>query len=319
MNTKVITGLLAALLCFTAGCIKDEPLKLALNMSPANLDDGWLISTPGSQGIDEEELQMAYGLFFAEEEIVTGLSLLVIRNNQIVAEGYSRGMDDFEVKRNIQSATKSVTSLAFGIALELGYFESVDQRLYDLIPEYFDEDLQKREITIRHLLTMTSGLDFEDYLFAEEIHVQSGQGILRHILSKPMIYEPGTQYWYQNCEPQLLGELIHQVSGKTIEELTAEFLFAPMGITDYIWDVNKDGSNWAAYGLFLTPRDMAKIGKLVLNHGNWEGEQLISSNWIEQSTADHIEFAIPGQELDNPPGYGYYWWVYGKVFPGFQR
>jgi CubicO group peptidase (beta-lactamase class C family) len=294
--------------------MKDELLKVELNMVPANLDDGWLVSSPGDVGFDEHELQVAYDKFFSENDLVTGLSLLVVKENQLVAEGYCRGISDHQVKRNIQSATKSFTSLAFGIAMELGYFESVDQRLYDLIPEYFDDDLQKREITIRHLLTMTSGLDFEDFLFAEEVHIQSRKGILEYILSKPMKYEPGTQYWYQNCEPQLLAEVIHLVTGYTIEELAAEFLFEPMGIENYVWDMNEDGTNWAAYGLFLTPRDMAKIGKLVLNNGNWEGEQLISSSWIEQSTAYHIDFAIPGQELNSPPGYGYYWWVYGQDF-----
>ena len=154
------------------GCIEDGELKIDLNIEPATLNDGLEISTPVDEGIDESALQEAYDLFFSEDEYVTGLSLLVLRNDKLVAEGYCRDINDRDVKRNLQSATKSFTSLVFGIAMDMGYFDSLDVKLYDIIPEAFDSDVKKQDITLHHLMTMRSGLAFDNEDFAEELHIE---------------------------------------------------------------------------------------------------------------------------------------------------
>ncbi|MBC8436253.1 MAG: serine hydrolase [Bacteroidetes bacterium] len=185
--------------------------------------------------------------------------------------------------RNMQSSTKSVTSLVFGIARDMGYFNSLDQKLYDIIPEEFDANLNKRDITLRHLMTMKSGLEFNNDDFATELHMKEPKNQLKYILAKSLYANPGALWWYRDCDPQLLGGAILKKSGMLLEEIADEKLFGPIGITDYYWEKNADGHNWAAQALFMRPRDMARIGKLVLNKGMWNGQQLVSEEWIEQS------------------------------------
>lgn len=299
------------ILFLVEGCLKDEQIKIDLNLKPATLNDGWEISTPVEEGFDDIELAEAYNLFFSENDYVTGISLLIVRNNKLIAEGYSRDMEDREVKRNIQSATKSFTSLVFGIATDMGYFSSLDQKLYDIMPDAFDSNLGKRDITLRHLMTMKSGLDFSNDAFAEELHIDDPQNQMKYILAKPLFAHPGTEYRYRDCDPQLLGGAIWKLTGMTLEEIAEKQLFSPMGITDYFWEKNVDGHNWAAHALYMKPRDMAKIGKLVLNHGNWQDQQLVSKGWIELSTSIHSEFSNPG--------FGYYWWIYKPTYPRLPK
>lgn len=289
------------------GCLKDSKLKIELNMQPAVLNDGWEISTPAKEGFNKTKLQEVYKLFFSEDEYVTGISLLVVRNGKLVTEGYCRNIRDRDVTRNIQSSTKSVTSLVFGIARDMGYFNSLDQKLYDIIPEEFDANLNKRDITLRHLMTMKSGLEFNNDDFATELHMKEPKNQLKYILAKSLYANPGALWWYRDCDPQLLGGAILKKSGMLLEEIADEKLFGPIGITDYYWEKNADGHNWAAQALFMRSRDMARIGKLVLNMGMWNGQQLVSEEWIEQSTSVQTEFP--------DPGFGYYWWIYQADYP----
>lgn len=289
------------------GCLENSNLKIDLNMEPAALNDGWEISKPVDEGFDESALRGAYNLFYSENEYVTGISLLVIRNGKLVTEGYCRTLKDRDVKRNLQSVTKSFTSLVFGIARDMGYFDTLDQKLYDIIPEDFDSDLRKRDITLRHLMTMKSGLEFNNDDFAQELHIDERKNQLRYILAKPLFADPGTEYWYHDCDPQLLGGAILKQTGMTLEEIAGEKLFNPMGITDYFWEKNVDGHNWAAQALYMRPRDIAKIGLLVLNNGRWKGQQIVSEEWIEQSTSIQSE--------SKGPSHGFYWWVYEPDYP----
>ena len=278
-----------------------------MDIIPADLNDGWEISTPIDEGFDETALQDVYNLFFSENDYITAISLLVVRNGRLVTEGYCRDLNDRDVSRNMQSVTKSITSLIFGIAMDMGYFDNLDQTLYKIIPEEFDSDLKKREITLRHLLTMKSGLEFINDDFAEELQLVERKDQLKYILAKPMFADPGTEYWYHDCDPQLLGGAILRQTGMTLEEVADQRLFTPMGITDYFWEKNPDGHNWAAHALFMRPRDMAKIALLVLNLGTWKGQQLVSEEWIVESTSIHSDFT--------DPGYGFYWWLYYKPDP----
>ena len=283
-----------------------------MNINPVELSDGLNISNPADEGFDESALKEAYDLFFSEDEFITGISLLVLRNDKLVAEGYCRDPKDRDVKRNIQSATKSFTSLVFGIAMEMGYFDSLDMKLYDIIPEAFDSDIKKQDITLRHLMTMRSGLAFDNEDFAQELHIEDQENQMTHILAKPLFADPGTRYWYRDCDPQLLSGAILKQTGKTLEEIADENLFEPMGITDYFWEKNIDGHNWAAQALFMCPRDMAKIGLMVLNGGAWEGQQLVPQAWITESTSFQVRYDIPDHDFGShiPPGFGFFWWVY---------
>ena len=216
------------LLALCIGCLPDSDLKTSFNMEPAQLNDGFQISTPAAEGFNEAALEGVYELLFSEDEYVTALSLLIVRNDKLVAEGYCRSLDDVDVKRQIQSVTKSMTSLVFGIARDMGHFDDLDQTLYDIIPEAFDDDLRKRAITLRHLLTMRADLIFWSDEFAQELQMNNQKNVMKYILTKPLFADPGTMFNYRDCDPQLLGGAIRKKTGMTLDEIAEEKLFGPM-------------------------------------------------------------------------------------------
>jgi CubicO group peptidase (beta-lactamase class C family) len=293
-----------------SGCMKDDTLQLPYQgFIPEEIGDGWEIATPSSEGIDQSALEKVYRTITNEELYPNIRSLLVIKNDKLVSEAYFKDLNDRERIHAVMSVTKSITSLVAGIVIDKRYLASIDNCLYQFIPEYFDSDLLKRSITIRHLLTMETGLDYDNDIHTKEMIYCEGSS-LEYILSKPMVSAPGTDWYYGDGNPQIMSGIITQVSGKTMEELAGEFLFEPMGIKEYFWENHSDGLTLGGMGLWLRPRDMAKIGQLMLNGGNWEGRQLISSEWIAASTVRQA----------NHRDYGYYWltsenvsfWASGK-------
>lgn len=293
-------------LLVVSSCLKDQNLKMAFNMDAVDAGDGWRISTPGSEGFDEMKLQSAINPFFDENNYVTAISLLIVRNGKLVVEAYARDLQDRYQKRQIQSVTKCITSLVFGIAHDLHYFSNLDQKLFELVPDVFDDDMQKREITLRHLLTMNSGLNFNNEDFANELFMKKQENVMKTILSKPLFALPGKVYNYRDCDPQLLSGAIRSKTGMTLDEMAESKLFSPMGIADYFWERNKDGDSWGSEALFMRSRDMAKIGQLILNRGKWNGEQLVSEEWIEESTSTQSA-PNASQPDDVEIAFGYYW------------
>lgn len=289
-----------------AGCVSDGRLKISYNDSPADLGDGWPVATPESQGFDREKLRQAYALFFAEDDYVTARSLLVVRNGRLVAEGYCRDLADRDRKRALQSATKSVTSLLTGIALDRGTLPSIDLPLVEIFPDKFDQDPGKRKITLRHLLTMQSGIAFSNDDFTLEMeHDARGDGVA-YILHKPMAREPGTVFVYQDCDPHLLGAALTRLSGVSLDAFAATYLFRPIGIEDVLWLRHHDGTTYGAYGLYLKPRDMARIGQLVLQKGRWGDRQIVPESWIALSTDRQTDADPASASLGID--YGFYWW-----------
>jgi CubicO group peptidase (beta-lactamase class C family) len=289
-----------------SGCLNDEKLKTVFNMNAVDTGDGWEISTPVEEGFNENKLRSAITPLFSEEEYITAISLVVVRNNKLVVEAYARDMNDRYQKRQIQSVTKCITSLVFGIARDMNYFSDLNQKLYDIVPEAFDDNISKKEITLRHLLTMNSGLDFNNEDVAIELFMKNQKNVMKYILAKPLLALPGQLYNYQDCDPQLLSGAIHKNTRVTLDEIAENELFGPLGITDYYWERNEDGDTWASEALFMCPRDMAKIGQLVLNQGNWKGEQLVSEEWIDQSTS--TQSTPNANQPDNVEiTFGYYW------------
>lgn len=305
-RSRAATAGLLLLTLVLGGCIHDGRLKIPYNDRPRQLDDGWPIAAPESLGMDRTGLRRAYELFFSEHDFVPARSLLVVRSGSLVAEGYCRDLEDINRIGALMSATKSVTSLLTGLAVEAGMADSLDRPLYDIIPSEFDADPAKRTITLRHLLTMRSGLDFNNDDFSLEMaHDVRGDGIA-HILRKPLLHAPGTTYNYQDCDPHLMSAALQQVTGMRLERFAKERLFNAIGISDELWLQHRDGTTYGGYGLYLTPRDLARIGKLVLQRGRWEGRQVISEAWIALSTSRQTEMS----EEDTRAGfdYGFYWW-----------
>jgi len=266
-----------------------------------------LVSTsPEEQGMNSTEFSKMYD--YIEKNYIYLHSVMILRNGFIVNETY---LEDSKIRveqnfqsdsywlidedmHNIFSATKSVTSLLIGIAIDLGYIDNVNQTFFDFFPELLDStiDDSKTQITIEHLLTMTSGIPDE---------VEENSNDVQNILDLRLLCEPGEEFYYSSSAVHLLTAIIDRSTDMKVEEFAEEFLFKPIGISrkNWTWRDDRDNINIGGWGLFMTQRAMARIGLLCLNSGKWNETQVISANWIEKSTTSDIEDAE----------YGYLWWI----------
>lgn len=292
---------------FFYSCVSDAPFKFESTTAPERLDDEWEIGSPTEVNISQEALDKVYSDFVSEDQYFNAKSLLVVKNGKLVFEAYCRTLKDRDRYGHIQSATKSITSLIFGIVRSEGYIESLDVTLYSIMPEKFSSDVTKQTITLRHLLTMTSGLSFDNDVFSTEIYADKPNDPVKYILKKPLYANPGEQFYYRDCDPHLISYIIQRLTGITEEQWVKERLFNPLEIGDYYWDSDPTGITMGAHGLHLKPRDMAKIGQMVLDHGRWNGNQIVDSTWIAASTQKQVE--IPNQVEPHVYHYGYYWWI----------
>lgn len=210
----------------------------------------------------------------------------------------------------MQSVTKTVTSVTIGVALARGGFPDLDTPVLS----FFDEaevanvDERKRRVTIRDLLTMTPGFEWrEDVPFApgNSAHaMEASHDWVRHVIDMPMRHEPGTVFHYSSGATQLLAHVFRRATGQDVEEYAARHLFAPLGIERFYWKRTPRGAVNTEGGLYLRPRDLAKIGLLFLRNGAWEGRQLVDPEWVKASTA-------PAATVSEASGfkYGYSWWL----------
>jgi len=282
-----------------AGCLTDPELKVPFEgYEPEVLGDGWAVSTPVAEGIDGGALDQVFRELFREDRYPTVRALLVVRHGNLVAEAYPRDPGDREQLHNVQSVAKSVTSLLAGIALDAGVLPDLDEPLYALMPQYFDAEPRKRDLTLRHALTQQTGLDFDNDEDTGPFMYSVGSS-LANVLHRPLRFDPGTDFHYSDGNPQLVSGAIQITSGMSMEAFASRRLFGPLGIERWRWEHHGDGVTFGANGLWLRPRDMAKIGQLALDRGMWQGQRIVSEEWIEESTRVHAN-----------GDYGFYWWVY---------
>ncbi len=223
-------------------------------------------------------------------------SLLIMKDSALVAEEYFYGYDRNEL-HDIQSCTKSITSLLLGIVLEQYPEISLENPLSDFFPEYDSLFMGKKEkITLEHLITMTAGFSTED-IPGKEDHPDQ----IRHLLRMPLASEPGTVFRYNNNNSILLGAVLQRITGIHADVLAEKLLFTPMEISRYRWKYVGQLPQCHSE-LEMLPRDMAKIGQLVLNQGRWGDRQLVPARWIEESTSS----MNPESAFFN---YGYQWWI----------
>ncbi|MDX8339659.1 serine hydrolase [Draconibacterium sp. IB214405] len=219
-------------------------------------------------------------------------SFLLIKNNQLICEEYFYGFGE-NTLHQAESTTKSITSLLNGIAVDKGFVTDLNESVATIL-EAPDFD---KWITLKHLLTMTSGLTPND----EELHFSNDR--IKTILSRELNYEPGTKFQYDGGNTELLGAIIKKKTGMYADEFAREYLFEPLLITQYNWEIGKqNGYSCMAGSLEITPRELAKIGMLVLNKGKFNGQQVVSEEWIEQSTSSKTHTNVPEDD------YAYQWW-----------
>ena len=289
---------LALAFLILAGCLKEENLNIPYRgFTPETTGDSWIISEPELENMDRSVIERVYRDFHNESKYPTIRSLLIVRNGKLVAEAYCKDSDDIRTLHNIKSATKSITSILAGIMLDNNEIDSLNSKVYEYLPQYFDENFSKRDITLRHVLTMETGLNFDNNIHTREMLYDRGSSLM-YVLAKNLVFEPGTSWYYGDGNPQLISGLIFELTGITESEYAEELLFGPLGITNYQWESANDGLTLGAIGLWMTPRDMAKIGLLMANNGLWNGLKVVSEEWVKESTRDQTSFS----------NYGYYWY-----------
>jgi CubicO group peptidase (beta-lactamase class C family) len=297
--------LLFLIFILDTSCLLGDSLKLPFNgFTPKNMSDGWTISSPADENIDASRLT---GVFtnLHENDIWQIKSLLVFRNGKLAAESYMKDSDEIVNKTAVWSCTKQFTAVLTGIAIDQGLF-SVDGFVSDYLPRA--ASYGKGHITIKNLLTMKSGIDFNNDGFnGETSRLLRGEpgNSLNFILDLDMGSSPGSGFNYNDGDPQIISAIIQARTGKTMKLWAEEVLFSKIGIANLEWLSYKDGITMGAFGILTTPRELAKIGQLVMDNGKWKGEQIVSSAWIEEMTQEHVS---SGETNEPNITFGYYWW-----------
>jgi CubicO group peptidase (beta-lactamase class C family) len=337
-----------ARLRFVAACIGAVVLGLVLASvialpamsanceNPTDLHDGWTVAPPEKEGLDPA-LICGIGPRLEALKEAKAHGVVVARHGRLIYEHYFAGKDqrlgmplgdvnfDAGTKHDIRSISKCVTSLLIGIALDRGLLTDLDAPVFSFFPEYGDlRTPEKDRITLRHLLTMSSGLAWDEtsaWGSPSNTYWRMGSAPRadHFVLEQPLAASPGTVFNYNTGSVDLLGVILRKVSGKRLDEFAKETLFDPLGIEDWEWEGSSGFNPAAASGLRLRPRDLARIGQLVLERGKWHGRQIVSSSWIEDSTTPRL--SGKGQMFDRPEGitsYGYLWWL-GRSPPEYPE
>jgi len=277
---------------------------------PEETDDGWEVVSLKDVGISPEKIsEMMVDLLSGNFQDIH--SVLIVKNGKLAFEEYFYGYTRHK-PHSVMSVTKSVTSLLIGIAMDQNKIPDVDVAISEYFPSHKDIDWDglKNSIRLKDVLRMAAGLDWNDWKYSDTDPRSSSQAMIRSddwtkfVLDKKVVYPPGEKFVYSNGLSMLLGEILKYATGEFADKFAAEYLFEPLGISDFNWQTLSNGATITAWGLKLRPRDMAKIGHMMLNGGKWKGKQVVSLSWVKESTKTQIE-----GDLLIGSGYGYQWWL----------
>jgi CubicO group peptidase (beta-lactamase class C family) len=245
----------------------------------------------GSGASDSESLSRKYPSLRA---------LVVARGDCLIYEYYRSDMTS-ETRSPIYSATKSLLSILVGLAIDAGYLR-LDERLGEIFSEAAESsvDPRVRDVTVRDLLTMTAGFDIAHHGGSG---VQVG-ALWRWMLERPMDHAPGTHFAYDDASVNLLSVVLSKAIHQDATGFAQQSLFRPLQIEDVTWNIDAEGHLIGNTGLHLTAREMAKIGLLYLQKGQWRGKPVVSQSYVNDSTARHNDGGPPANSA-----YGYLWWV----------
>lgn len=251
--------------------------------------EDWRSSKPEEVGMDSEALVEAFE-YAATPEFRTR-SVVVIKDGYIVGEAYY-GRVKKSTKHSSHSMAKSYTSALIGIAIGQGLIESVDAKVCQFYEEWDcdDQDDIRRTMTLKHLMTLTSGLDWkEDWSYGYKgrnntLEMARSSNFLEYMLEREGLHKPGTKFTYSTGDPMLLSGVIQKVTGMTALKYAQKNLFSKIGAPRIRWGHDQAGNTITAWGIRATARDYAKFGYLFLNKGLWGGEQVVPRKWVEAST-----------------------------------
>lgn len=271
--------------------------------APVDLTREWETAPPSAVGIDEVALARADAMADAIPRL---RSLLVVRRGRLVHERYWGGRNAAD-PADVRSVTKSVVSTLTGLALERGYLTSLDQTLGELLPADFGTLAPwERDITVRDLLTMSGGWDWDESgAVGYNDWIVSGDPI-GYLLNTPQGTPPGDAFAYNSAAVHLLGVVLAEATGKTLPAFADEVLFGPLGIGTSAWEPLGGRVNGGA-GLDLRPRDLARIGQLYLQDGWSRGRRILPQGWVEEATTRRYGWRDDAGPTD--VSYGYLWWI----------
>lgn len=323
------------------------PVTLTLNCScEQEFDGNWALNSPVlyNDGLDVgtlEQVNLNKNLIVESiERIRKGKygevhSMLIYKDNKLVLEEYFAGHRynwdspghhgewvswDRSTLHGVKSVSKSITSACIGIAIDHGFIKSVHQSIFDYLPDHSFLNMSgKEKITIEHLLTMTSGLKWDEWNAPLSSATNDMVGIwyqdkdpISFILGRPLVNEPGTHFTYSGGNTIILGEIIKTATEMDLGKFSTEYLFKPLEIDSSTWAVRYDNGVIEASGsLEITPRDMLKIGVTYLNKGHWLDTRILSEEWVTNSAVDYpgnYGINIPGV-ASGKQGYSYSWWT----------
>ena len=275
---------------------------------PPQHSDGWVVSSLDAEAVDAIWLVDMMNLIRARGHDAYLRNILIVKNNRLVFEEYF-GDTTINSLSHLQSATKSVVSAIFGIAADNGLVSSTDDALFGYFPEYQHlSDTQKQNISLGHVLSMTPGFAWNENsspTFGSEndnIAAYQSNNYIEYVLQKDLVSTPGMEWNYNSGCPMLLAGAIKNLSGAHIDEFGDQYLFEPLGITRVNWEYQSDGLPLATGGLWMKARDSARFGQLLLDEGRWNGQRIISADWVRSSLTAH---ASARSGID----YGYLWWT----------
>jgi CubicO group peptidase (beta-lactamase class C family) len=261
--------------------------------------NNWKLSAPEVQKMDKVILDKLN--LHIKSSLPHMRSLLIARHGVLIYEEYYNGANGNGLQ-NIQSMTKSITSALIGIALNDGSIKDLDQKVMDYFPEYKEviRDSLFRNITIRHLLTMSSGMDEAPPM--SDINIKSA-------LSQKLVSKPGLAFRYSSPSSHLLSGILEKATGKTLLEYAEDKLLEPLDINEITWYKDKNGLPLGCGSSLWKPRDILKIGQLYLDEGVWNGKHILSRKYIKESTKTQITGDFYGSRVN----YGFLWWT--DLFP----
>ncbi len=322
LRTKKTIGYLFFGLIITISCQRNDPGPQALFNIPEEINDG--IQVGNAEELGFSPLDLSEIIILVEDNSYTNIhSILIAKDNILVFEEYFPGYPIYgsytdwnkSESHNLHSVTKSFTSALVGIAVDQ-YDLDITSTVRDFFPEIDPNNWSdgKSEITVEHLLTMSSGLEWDEWTYSyddernDHAQMYLYENWVHFVLQKPLSSDPGSAFLYNSGLSITLGEIVSRHTGIGLGEFASNHLFGPLGINGFVWG-SKNGIYQAGGSLRMKPRDMLKFGLLFLNEGVWNDERLISEDWVNNSTRQQGPY----------PQYGYQWWLRNYPIKGRQN
>lgn len=312
MKIRLIIKLIASDFCaliflfslvFLASCDEEDDPESFRDVPP---DTFWEVATPASQQMDETALQELASIVGKLDGVY---SFLIVRNGKIVHEQYHNGAKQTSLLHT-RSITKRITGTLVGIGIDNGNIAGQNAHIFNFFPEITNQGSGQGwdQVTVYHLLNMVSGMDWVENDDLDE-YENNLNDPLKFIFGKDIVHEPETYYSYNTPGIHLLSHIVERTSADGVTDFAEKNLFDPLGIPGYEWEEDGGGVKRGGAGLELTARDQAKIGLLYLQNGEWQGQQIVSEEWIDQCFNQAISLDIIDGDHLQGISIGQTWWT----------